>query len=247
MEDATDFAELLTNGSDEPLHPDLQECLCLGGPFPMLSHPLMHVPYFSPIENKMMNKMYAQKLKAKEEFLASKKWDRLLYLIERPYRFDAFSEYQDQMSDKEYWSNLAWVYYDSENIHEFDFIPELLLSDRPGREHMMTESGQQTLAEMPETVTVYKGFNSSCAWDGDFSFTTEKKVARWFAKRFGIPGPKILIGTILKSDILAYLDGRGEFEILAQPEKVTVTTIRHLKRDPSKATTGGEIFKLLNN
>ena len=66
-----------------------------------------------------------------------------------------------------------------------------------------------------------------------WSFSTNRDKAEWFANRFAmLEGgyPMLSIGTVDKSDVLAYLLGRGEFEILAPPDKVSIEATIRVRR-----------------
>ena len=210
-----------------PLHPDLEACR-VDNPFAFVCHRLIHQPYH-PMLTKHMNDSFEHKKRRYAEFLAAKKWHSLLFLVERPYRLDEFHNLQDQMSDEDYWENLGWCYRDSENLHQIPFLADLLLSDRPCRERLMDQESAAELAAMPEEITVFKGFHRGYKFDGDFSFTLSPKTAEWFARRFNRPAPKVLTGLVKKEDVLAYMDQRGEKEILVEPHLVDIRSIKSMR------------------
>jgi hypothetical protein len=67
-------------------------------------------------------------------------------------------------------------------------------------------------------IKIYRGFRHINFKKG-FSWTLSKEKAQWFASRFGGTG-KVTSKIVRKFDILGYLDGRGEQEILLRPDKV---------------------------
>lgn len=225
-----DVADLLKDGDSEPLHPDLSVVFRAKG-VPMISHPLVHEAHYMPMMNKLINYGYDKKKHLLQEYLEAKDWNSLLFLIERPHRFQAFKEHMNHMSDEEYWQNLADVYCDSENINQIPDVDKLLLSTRPHRKCMMSDSGATTLEEMPDKITIYRGFSRDRYWTHSFSFTTSRKVAAWFARRDGFPAPTLLTATVNKSDVLAYLDQRDECEILTNPDNITVKSTKRIAPD----------------
>ena len=210
-----------------PLHPDLEACR-VDNWLPFVCHRLIHQPYH-PFLTKHMNDSYEHKKLRYAEYLAAKKWESLLFLVEKPYRLDEFRLQQDQMTDEEYWENLGWCYRGSENLHQVPFLADLLLSDRPCRERLMDPESAAEFAAMPEVITVYKGFHRGYRYDDDYSFTLSPKTAEWFARRFDRPAPKVLTGLVQKGDVLAYMDQRGEKEILIEPCLVDVQKVKNLR------------------
>jgi hypothetical protein len=66
--------------------------------------------------------------------------------------------------------------------------------------------------QLPETITVYR------AGDEGFSWTTDRAVADYLARTEGLW--PVSEATVAKADVLAYITGRGEAEILIRPENV---------------------------
>lgn len=71
-----------------------------------------------------------------------------------------------------------------------------------------------------DTVTIYRGVkvNNYCG----LSWTIDKNVAEWFARRFGHNGDKcyIFTGIINKKDILALFSSRNEKEVVCDYRKI---------------------------
>lgn len=70
------------------------------------------------------------------------------------------------------------------------------------------------------TVTIYRGVKVN-NYRG-LSWTVDKSVAEWFAKRFGHDGDKcyVFTGTINKKDILALFSSRNEKEVVCDYRKI---------------------------
>ena len=86
------------------------------------------------------------------------------------------------------------------------------------KKHLMSETGYRKWKEMPEIVTVYRGVTG---YNGKniraLSWTMSCKTAKWFAGRFKEQG-KIYQAEIDKKHILAYIDQRGESELIVDPK-----------------------------
>ena len=84
----------------------------------------------------------------------------------------------------------------------------------------MTETERRRLAELEETVTVYRGATPYNARNVKaLSWTLDKKKAEWFAHRFGEKGT-VYTAQIKKGDILAVFTGRNESEVVLNPSKL---------------------------
>lgn len=136
------------------------------------------------------------------------------------------------MDDKSYWNILAAVYTDSEILGQNQgAIRQLLTADRPKREELMSDEEQKVVDDLPETVTIFRGycFDNSHGW----SWTISREQAEWFANRFaqecgGVP--RVATGHVKKIDIIAYFGDRLEKEIVCDPKSVAVTTTERLDR-----------------
>jgi hypothetical protein len=67
--------------------------------------------------------------------------------------------------------------------------------------------------QLPDPVTVYRaGAPTGLAW------TTERETAEFLARQHDLT--PVTQGTVAKQDVLAYITGRGEAEIVARPRRV---------------------------
>jgi len=197
------------------LHPDLQahsyEHPELGF---AIAHPLLHTIAWADAAT--INKNYLQKVDAVASALEEQRWSSYIYLHEKPYRVDAFIEVADELGNKDYWELLASVWTGSENIWQnIDSWVSLWNSTRPNRELAMTENDRDELAAYPDTFTVYRGalFDEN---EQGMSWTSDYDKAKWFSTRFAGEGdvPVVVERVINKSEVLAYLSGRGESEVV---------------------------------
>jgi hypothetical protein len=218
----------------EPLHEDLIpyiEYVQMGGErWTALKHPwVFDVPYTERL-NKHLNVQYVYKCEAIQRALNEDDWHSYVFLHERPFRSDAFGDIEENLSDEEYWSLLSNVWMDTENLHQWgdDLIHKLLVgSGRPGRRKwMMDAEDKKALAQESEYITVYRGHQgiNQTGW----SWTTDKAMAERLAKRLLVRDrlPYITTGRVRKKKVVAYLLGRGESEIIVNPNDVLEKEIK---------------------
>ena len=202
--------------STEELHPDLQPYLEDGAIGLQLRHPLVYlVPLWG---NGHANALYEHKVKGVKDALANNKYSSYIFLHERPYRLDAFTLIQSKLSDTQYWSLLSDIWTDTENQWQgLNKWKQLLSSNRPSRHYLMNKEEFNLLQSLPDEVTIYRGCQAGINENG-LSWSLNKKKAEFFANRFGKEGI-ILERKIPKSNIIAFLNGRGETEVIWEDKK----------------------------
>lgn len=212
MNQVEDFAKEILAQFSEELHPDLVPYFEPDGAIgAQLRHPLVYqVPFFN---NGLANISYKHKQNALLKAIAEKNFSEVIYLHERPYRLDAFSNIADDLLDTQYWRLLSEIWIDTENQWQnLGKWKELLSSDRSSRHYLMDEDEDNLLRSLPEKVTIYRGCLKGINETG-LSWTLDKSKAKFFAKRFSKDGI-ILEKKISKKDIVAVLTGRGESEVI---------------------------------
>lgn len=225
----------------EDLDPELQACVFDDGPFgPSIKHPLVYSICHTPMTNAMVNRA----LRAKKEGLVrareNQNWSSYVYLHERPYRLEAFMDIRDAIVKSEvYWRLLGDIWVDSENIWQNmeawrDLFEE---PERGSMEFFMDEDDRKAVklspakGGLPPIFTVYRGYNYEGGEDG-FSWTLDKPRAKWFARRLCHEDevPMVATGTIGRKDVIGYMSGRGEQEIVALPENVCAIQVEEVDR-----------------
>jgi hypothetical protein len=185
----------------------------------------------SPNQNAMVNAQLKAKQEAVSKAFLAKKWSSCIYLHERPYRLDAFMAVCDRFTDEEYWDLLGSIWTDSENIHQNESGWRLAMtSDRPGREVMMDAEELAVLNnDLDDIVDVYRGFCYPGREQG-MSWTKNPVVAKFFARRLAEPDQTryLATGRVKRDKILAYFDGRSEYECVVLPEDVEDIKITEL-------------------
>jgi len=85
------------------------------------------------------------------------------------------------------------------------------------------------------TLTIYRGENvDSAKGDDAFSWTLDKKTAKFFADRFSKGSGRIIEKTIKVEEVIDYLDDRGESEVILFPKKFGI-----LKESLEESIIGG--------
>lgn len=216
--------------TNEPLSERLQPYLSthpvLGA---VLQHPLVYSVPYHPMMAGLLNAQLAQKELRLSEAVSSGDWSQAILLHERPWRVQAIAQYASAMNDASYWRVVAWAYTDSENVNEnFELWGELLNADRPSRNLMMTSAERQVLAGLPEQIKVFRGDVRKEATD--YSWTIDKDVAVWFAKRTARMENRsrslVLEGLVAKQHVIAYKGNRNEAELIVAPHHVAVSQTR---------------------
>lgn len=214
---------------DEELEPYYEEDGALG--WASIRHPLVYSILHTPNQNAMVNAQLKAKQKAVAEAFRDKKWTSYIYLHERPYRLDAFMGVCDRFTDEEYWDLLGSIWTDSENIRQNEGAWRLAMtSDRPGRDTMMDAEERAVLYEDLEwQVDVYRGFCYPGRERG-MSWTHNRVVAKFFARRLAQHDQTkyLATGRVRRDKILAYFDGRSEYEVVVLPEDVKDIEITEL-------------------
>jgi len=199
---------------EEKLLPELEAYVTDGPLGRFLNHPLVQDMTVDAMPG-FANMRLREKKKRLAEALEKKNWSQYIYLHERPYRLDALSELLDQHEPENPDELIREAWIDSENIHQgFDTWYNLIESYGVA----MTEEDAEVYKNLPDQVTVYRG--CSPLNEEGFSWSLDKEKAQWFATRFSRNNSKVLEVTVPKSEVIAYLGGRGESEILLYPDNL---------------------------
>ena len=205
----------------EELHPDLAcyvyDVDVLGE---VLKAPLVFIVPYLPQLAAIANRTYRGKLQALARAESEGKWQKVLWLHEKPYRMAVFLQVRDQMSDRDYWQALGSLWLETENLHEDqDEWVAALTANRAGRaQWLMDKTERAVLAGLNEQVTVHRGFRRPGRHLAP-SWTLDPARAEWFARRAIDPGTAGYLATVTvpKSSVIAYFAGRGEQEIVLDP------------------------------
>lgn len=142
------------------------------------------------------------------------------WMISKPYSLLFVNFVKEYLSNEDFAKLLAsaWVMEECPNMNKNFSKKKLVgLFRRADRKFLMDEDEVTMLDELDDTVTVYRGMTAYNKKNiRALSWTLDKSVAEWFAKRFGGKGV-VYQAQIDKADILACFTGRNEAEIVLDP------------------------------
>tara|TARA_R100001163_G_C5030112_1_gene170558 strand:- start:441 stop:1151 length:711 start_codon:yes stop_codon:yes gene_type:complete len=203
------------------LNADLKERIEEASFGKMIHHPLLVVVPMTdnPILITQYNLQYEAKVLQVQEAIEQNNIHGFIYLHERPYRHDAlinaYAEWWIPDSDLEYWDVIVSAWIDSENIYANLSSWKSLLTEQYANPHLMMDEEEKAFFDsLPDEITIFRGGID----DKGFSWTLDKDKANWFANRLN-QNEEVFEKTINKNNALAYLNGRGESEIIYIPEK----------------------------
>ena len=106
-----------------------------------------------------------------------------------------------------------------------EIIDRIVESKTPAQKGETTKK----LKNLPDVVTVYRGENNrSTSYKDAYSWTTDEKIAYFFACRHGDGPANIIKGEVRKKDIIELFDERNESEVFVYPDKVKVLGVNEL-------------------
>lgn len=209
----------------EPLLPELRRHINHKGSFLAgVYHPLVMTSVFTDSNGAYANYLLRESQNRLAKFRAEKNYAGAVLTYTQPYRLHGFMDEIKGADDKTYWEVLSLVWNTGEGAGtSHDLVLALFNAQRRHRENLMDEGERKALKQLPNELTVYRGFFGRRA--KSLSWTLDRKTALWFANRFGkaFDEPRYVIeGTAHKMDIIAHFTGRGESEIVIDPAKVNV-------------------------
>ena len=123
---------------------------------------------------------------------------------------DLWRKYHHLLSNPRYWEVLKTVWVAVGNTAVADEFRHYMQSNRPCRNYFMTPEEHEVMQQMAFPLKVYRACNSEN--DGGISWTTNIKVATEFATF--AKNAKILSYEVTRNDVFAYINRRGEDEII---------------------------------
>ncbi len=215
----------------ERLLPELQEYVDDSGASRLIfRHPLCVQAGLDMDRAAWINWTVRYREKKLEQLRKKADWMGVIGMYTKQFLFQGFCKDIEHFDDATYWSLLAHVWMNMEfPWGDRKRLLVMFRSSRPQRDRLMEKSEHQALARLPEPFPVYRGFLGRRA--KGLSWTTDRKKAIWFARRFakcGIGDPRLLSGIAAKKDVLAYFTRRKESEVVIDPEKVKEREIQVL-------------------
>lgn len=210
--------DFLDRHPSEDLDPELEMYKTTENGITMIRHPLVYSIMHHDFLNHMFNESLKHKKNAVKVYLREKEYGSYIFIHERPWRLQAFLDIQDKLSNHTYWRLLGSIWTDSENIWQnLGIWKHLLQSKRKFSHNFMTKECQAALKKLPNNLLIYRGCTPKN--EKGLSWTLDEEKATWFATRFNKIDSKVISKTITKGDIFAYIEDRGEKEIILKPKK----------------------------
>ena len=164
--------------------------------------------YFgSDIENEMLNQKYKFVKQKRKQLFANGDFAGFVWYTERPYRLDAFLKVIDacKFNSKNIAELFLEIWADSELPcgHNFKIWRDLFSAFKDNRVL------ENTKKHLPERFKVWRGGSP----DG-ISWTLDENIARKFSERKYRRTKMVQCREITRDEVICYLDGRGEKEII---------------------------------
>lgn len=214
-------------GPVEELDPDLQACLTTTDTgMVVIRHPLHYSLMHAPFMNRNANLALQYKREALAEAMKERDYSSAVYLHERPYRLQAFSDICWNLRPHAFWELLSALWTDCENHgEERELWRVMLTADHAHRWAMMTADERVVLRSLGRKapIWVHRGYTTDDAAQG-FSWTLNLRVARWFSQRYRTLGDyaAVATGVVDRENVIAYQSARNEEELIILPEHVNV-------------------------
>jgi len=208
----------------EALRPELRKYLDRGTYLgPTLRHPLLTYHGVDETRAAWINWCIDYKQKEMEKCRKDGNWFAVLAGYSTPFLTEGFVNEQEHFDDEVYWKALSEVWTMQESHwRNRTVILHLFQSSRPKRHELMRRPEHLAFAELPDTLTLYRGYIGRKG--KGLSWTTQKETAVMFATRFAsiehLGKPRIVSGVAKKSDVLAFFTRREEADVVIAPDNV---------------------------
>jgi hypothetical protein len=138
------------------------------------------------------------------------------------------------MNDRVFWRQFGEVWHDSEDIRGNMYAVHCLLGrNRPHREQIMKEKERRRLSQLPETITIYRGYSHPTAKKG-WSWTLSLRHAKWFARRFVVLSQSpatVAVAEARTQDFIALLDRGDGGTIVVDPTTIQIKKLLRAKEE----------------
>lgn len=149
--------------------------------------------------------------KSLEKAINSSDVESIFYMLHKPYILNFLKFTERYMSDDDlgkilgvFWQSIEQISLDT-SISGNDIIR---LFKRASKNTLMSEEEREIIKSLPEQVTIYRGVTAyNNKKKNAFSWTTDRSVAEWFAKRFDTGTGEIWTLTVPKERVLCAFSG----------------------------------------
>lgn len=188
----------------------------------MLNGGISH-PFAGYIEDYIDKSDFYEHLHDLENDISCYDTEQILLMMDKNYILEFIEDIRAYLNIEEY-SKIVMNEYSDANTGQYDTDYIIRLFDGTDIFCMMNEKEIEIFNDLPECVTVYRGFGIHDCADTEFlyrpSWTLKKEIADLFSKRAEHDTGKIgavYQGTISRCNILAFTNCRKEFEVIINP------------------------------
>lgn len=139
----------------------------------------------------------------------------------KPIFFESIKEYLSEKDFAEILSN----YWATVGITDIPKTKFLSWFQEANKSYLMDKGERKVFDALPEKVTIYRGVDD-LEYKYGFSWTLDKKVARWFANRNQGNSTYVYECIVDKKDLICYFQIRNEKEVIINPETLKEYEIR---------------------
>lgn len=138
-------------------------------------------------------------------------------------KFQSFLALSRIIKGKLYWHALRNAYERSDNLYDYRYdVKMAFMSKEPEREYLMNKRERTCLQKLPERITIYRGMTVDEYKSNDFgiSWSLKKKKAEFFAytyvRNMATNHLQRMVHKLVidKNEVIAFFNGRNEFEII---------------------------------
>ena len=176
------------------------------------------IPYYDVYNKEDLNKVRSI---LKKVIDTTKDYQHFVIIVNKPYLLTFFKYTKDFLSNEDYskFLSTAWTYTEYPNNDVNVSTRELIYYFKKADKNiLMSKDELEAYNKLDDLIAVYRGVKPGAKVRA-LSWTTDKKVASWFADRYKKRG-KVYKGVIAKKDIFAYFLGRNEYEVVINHSKL---------------------------
>lgn len=176
------------------------------------------IPFYDVCNEEDLNKVRSM---LKKVIDTTKDYQHFSIIVNKPYLLTFFKYTKDFLSNEDYskFLSTAWTYTEYPNNDTNVSTRELLsYFNKSDKNILMSKDELEAYNKLDDLITIYRGVKPGAKVKA-LSWTTDKKVAKWFADRYEKNG-KVYKAVIDKKDVLAYFLNRNEYEVVVNYNKL---------------------------
>jgi len=149
-------------------------------------------------------------------YISKKQYNKLFFLIEKKIALDFYIESFENIPDEQKYECFEDIYIRSEygfsKLNKNFFLNIFKYKPKEDFRKILK-------VDSSGLVKIYRGQNTkSTPYQKAFSWTINKEKAKFFATRFDPDNGKLYVAMVKIENILAYIDRRGESEVIVDPD-----------------------------